>query len=391
MSRRKIILLVFCTLSILIGVGWYLNQSSQTDSGIDVSLPDELKPYADQLNEIKRLQKENPKAAREKTNELLSQMPDGPLQRWMDLAFNSGIKDILFYGRVVDQFGEPISNVKIHYEAPGKFYGAGSGVGSTVTDSEGKFSIDVFGSSIKIWGMEHPEAMYVAQLKFSEGGRIYPTSSSFHNSRHSEKSSKLLWSETSSENPYVFDMWRVDLEKAKSENENISWSKSSIRIGHDGSPYTVKLNVVKRSMQVSPGVADDADLIVRCERESMQQHTDRSDWSITIEPISGGIQEATDRYLNMAPESGYQPSITVSQQLDQEYFSSSLFEKRYYFTAHNGQVYGVLFNDYRPFNLPNQPKSGEFIPQFCQITIEYKVNRAGSRYLFKDRGLLAKQ
>ena len=107
------------------------------------------------------------------------------------------------------------------------------------------------------------------------------------------------------------------------------------------------------------------DLIVRCERESMQQHTDRSDWSVTIEPINGGIQEARDRYLNLAPESGYQPSITIAKKFGEKDYQPSVIEERYYFTAHNGQVYGTLFNDYRPFNLPNQPKNGEFIPQFC--------------------------
>jgi hypothetical protein len=313
-----------------------------------------------------------------------------PLLRWIDLALYAGIEDILFYGRVVDQYGKPMSNVTIHYEAPGKFYGSGSGLGSTISDGDGTFTIDVHGSSLRIRGMKHPEAMYVGLIGNSATARMYPTSNSFYSFRQTENSGELLWTETSPENPFVFDMWRVELDKAKSEDENISWDKKSIRIGHDGSPYTVKLNVVKRSLQVKPGIDDDGDLIVRCERESMQQHTDRSDWSVTIEPVKGGIQETKDRYLNLAPESGYQPSITVSKKLGEKYYQPSIIEKRYYFTAQNGRVYGTLFNDYRPFNLPNQPKSGDFIPQYCLITFEYKVNRSGSRYLFKDRSLLTK-
>ena len=391
MSRRKIFFLALCTLAVFIGLGWYFFQVQQTDSGIDAGLPEELKPYADQLEEITRLQKQNPRDAREKTKELLTKMPAGPLQRWMDLAVNAGIEDIVFYGRVVDQYGKPISNVRVGYEAPGKFYGTGSGLGSTISDEAGNFIVDVHGSSLRIRGMEHPEAMYVGLIGNTASGRMYPSSNSFYSFRQTENSDELLWTETSQENPFVFDMWRIELDKAKSENGNISWAKKSIRISHDGSPYTVKLEVVKRSLQVKPGIDDDGDLIVRCERENMQQHTDRSDWSVTIEPISGGIQEARDRYLNQAPESGYQPSITISKKLGERSYQPSVIEKRYYFTAQNGQVYGTLFNDYRPFNLPNQPKDGEFIPQFCQITIEYKVNRAGSRYLFKDRGLLAKQ
>ena len=391
MPKRKIGLLTLLVLTALIGIGWYIYQFSQIEPLSDPELPEELKPYAQKLDEIERLQKQNPKVAREKTKELLSKMPAGPLQRWMDLAINAGIEDILFYGRVVDQFGQPISNVKIHYEAPGKFYGSGSGVGTAVSDSGGNFFIDVFGSSIKIWGMEHTEAMYVGLIGNTASGKIYPMSNSFHSFRQTENSDELLWTETSPENPFVFDMWRVELDRAKSEYGNISWARKSIRIGHDGSPYTVKLNVVKRSLEFKPGIHEDGDLIVRCERDSMQQHTDRSDWSVTIEPINGGIQKAGDRYLNLAPESGYQPSITVSKKFGEKYFRSSVLEKRYYFTAQNGQIYGALFNDYRPFKLPNQPQSGEFIPQYCLITFEFKVNRTGSRYLFKDRGLLAQQ
>ena len=393
MSRRNSIILTSSILILVLGVGWYSSQvwikNSKTDTPRE--LPDEIKPYAEQFHEIEKLQEQDPKLAREKTKELLDQIPAGPVRRWMNLALNSGIEDILFYGRVIDQYGDPVPDVRVNYEAPGKFYGTGSGFGHVLSDDAGNFTIDVHGSSVKIWGMEHPEAMYVGMLVGLTGSRLYPTSNSFYSFRQSVQSSELLWTETSAEDPFIFDIWRVDLDEAESHSQDIEWGESSIRIGHDGSPHTVKLQITKRQFQVTPGITEDGDLIVRCERDSMREKSERGDWSVTVEPIDGGIQEASDRYLNIAPETGYQPSITISERFGEESYQPSIHEQRYYFTAHNGQVFGVLFNDYRPFKLPNQPKSGEFVPQYCLITIEYKVNRAGSRYLFKDRGLLAKQ
>ena len=108
----------------------YLAQEvkTETDSSTSIKLPDELTPYARQFEEIASIRQQNPKLANEKTEALMESMPDGPLQRWVALALTSGIEEIKFYGRVVDQNGRPLSGAKVHYDAPGKFYASGSGM-----------------------------------------------------------------------------------------------------------------------------------------------------------------------------------------------------------------------------------------------------------------------
>ena len=377
-------------------VSWYLLHAVDYigESKLASKLPDELKPYAKDFELVEKLSREDPVLAQEKTRELIAKLPEGSAQRWMNLALNSGIEEIDFYGKTIDQNGNPIAGAKIGYEAVGKFYAAGSGRGYVISDGSGNFQISARGSSLKIWSIKHPDAMFVRMNvpgAYHGSNDMYPLGNSFFSFDQSDNYSSYLWTDTSPQKPFLFDMWMIDKEEAASNAINISWAAGTIRIAHDGSPYTVKLEIEKRSLKYRLGEGGDGDFIVKCERRTMQEHTDRSDWSVTIEPISGGIQVASDRYLNYAPEAGYLPSLTYSQKLGDEFFWEEVPGQRYYFYAHNEKTYGALLVYYRPFNLPNQLKTGELVPQFCQITFEYKVNRAGSRYLFKDRGLLAKQ
>jgi hypothetical protein len=306
--------------------------------------------------------------------------------QWFDFALNSGIGDIKFYGKVVNQYGKPLPNAKIHYNAIGKFYATGSGPGHVFSDSRGKFIIDVHGSAIDIINIDYPNAMYVAITEEADGGgEMYHKGNIFWGFQKSGRSKNLVWKDYNQKIPFVFDVWVVDQAEAKLQKSNVSWNRSEINIAPDGSPFTVVLTTVKRQIQYFPGTRQDGDLIVNCERESMTVPRDRSDWKITLRPVKGGIQKTADRYLNQAPQTGYLSSVDISRKFGNQNFQAEVHNQRYYFTAQNGEVYGTLFIDFKPFRLSNKSGDNAEVEQYCRLYIEYKVNREGDRNLFKNR------
>jgi len=311
------------------------------------------------------------------------------LIKWVDLAINAGIEDITFFGKVVDQSGNPLSGAKVHYNAAGKFYGSGSGFGYVFSDQTGNFTIEVHGSSLTIRNIEYTDAMYVGIVEEGAGNsKMYAKGNLFWSYQRYENISNLNWSEYSADNPFVFDVWVVDRKVSEANDKHIRWGKRAIRIAHDGRPYTLNFLTNDSKLQITEGVSDNGNIVISCERDSMEERSERNTWKVTLQAVNGGVQSTGDRYLNMAPESGYLPVMEVARTLDQPDYRPTLHDQRYYFQSNNGDHYGTLFIDYRPFNMPYDFKTEKYGEQFCLISIEFKINTAGGRYLFKDRNLL---
>ncbi len=393
MSTKQKIILGSGILLLLVGVlFWYAMFDDRSESPLVSSLPETLKPYADEIAEIEKVQSQNPEQSQEMAEALIERLP-GPVKKWFDLATKAGIEDIMFYGKVVDQHGNPLEGAIVHYDAAGKFYGSGSGLGYVKSDANGHFIIDVHGGSLNVMGAQYPDAMGAASLEGEKTnwGRMYERGHMFWSYKRFKGSKNLVWTDYSADNPFVIDLWVVDRKEADFHDPHIWWTTKDIRISPDGRAYTVKFAEREKVVQITEGVQSDGDLVVSCEHELMTSLEDRGklDWRVTIRPVDGGIQETTDRYLNQAPETGYLPSIEIAQQVGSADYQTRLHDQRYYFTAHNGQMYGSLFNEYEPFNMPFNFKTKEYDAQYCQLYLEFKVNIGGYRYLFKNRrGLL---
>jgi hypothetical protein len=101
---------------------------------------------------------------------------------------------------------------------------------------------------------------------------------------------------------------------------------------------------------------------------------DYGDWSVTISPVNGGgIQETDDLYMNMAPKTGYLPSLTIDRRIGSSSYLPALLNKRYFFTSNDGQDYGSLYVHYEPF--AREDIDG------CIIRFSWKLNTTGSRSL----------
>lgn len=327
-----------------------------------------LKPYLPEIEEIKKLAKTEPQKAKSKTEALLDKLPER-YRRSYTLGFEAGMEDIDFYGQIVDQYGEPVTNASVGFSTGGAMLAPGKGIGKVSADEQGRFEIHSEGGSLSLFNIKAPGINFSfpvpTHIKNSRFG-AHIKEMRFTGYQHNVGGNDPLWTGTSPEKPYVFTAWRVD------KYEKILVGDLNSYQFPDGRVYTFKLDKKKYEERREEG-STDGHLFVSCTREPIERVQDHVDWQVTITPVDGGIQTTDDLYLNLAPETGYQPSLTIDMRKGSPDYKESLINQRYFFTAKSGQVYGSLYMHIEP-----NAKQGKK----CRIDItQYKVNLDGSRNL----------
>ncbi len=255
-----------------------------------------------------------------------------------------------FYGRIVDQYGDPVPGVKVPYSAGGYYLASGSGAGFVMTDAEGIFVIDdAKGHSLHI---RKPEKEGYKFKFYHEGPGAVRLEGFGHNP-------SKVWFTYTKEKPYVFKAWKVDDYPPSLISDN-----TLLGVHPDGRIYTVDFSKSGREILRKGEVSGDL-------RISMTR-TER-DWSLQIGVLDGGVQETKDFYLNLAPETGYQASIKYTakdEEPKQQEREISILKRRLYFTSRNGEVYGRIKMEVEPYF---NTKSA--------ISFDYAVNMASDRNL----------
>ncbi len=229
----------------------------------------------------------------------------------------AAIMDIKFYGKIVDQNGDPVSDVTVEHVGLNAIYASGSGTRRAFTDENGLFIVDASGTAFVV-------------EKFTKPGYEFPPRQRFVNERGQNKA-ELLWSDYTEDNPYVFKAWKV----VKSGYPNVSEAKTNygFKLGKTYSMDFTSLN--KRKIRKEGKL--DLDMQVLFNRD------DAGNWSLKLSVPDGGLIETKDQYLNMAPESGYQQVIEYSG-TKKDY----VLEKNYYIHS-RGRLYGRLNTEIQPF------------------------------------------
>jgi hypothetical protein len=255
-------------------------------------------------------------------------------------------KRIDFYGKVVDQHGHPIAGVQVN----GSILLAVSPISSankeviTETDSAGKFQFvglhgAGFGLLLKKTGYEY--------------------------------NGKANWSAVSNpdpNNPVVFILWKLQ------GAEPMVHTKLNGRL-----PFNAQSGVFGASFDMSIGMkSDSGDLHISLTQKplSVTRGTDHFEWEATIGIQGGGLIEATDPYMNLAPESSYKNVFSFAQGKDDPSWVDRLVKTFYVHTA-NGQ-YGKVSIALTPGS--NRPEIGLGIG----LSIETWMNPSGSRNLEFD-------
>jgi hypothetical protein len=212
---------------------------------------------------------------------------------------------IAFYGRVIDQRGDPVPDATINYTALDKFDESGSAYQGR-SDSNGNFSISgIRGAALSVGVRKqgYYPILDKSNASFAYGVGPDPT--------RKEPPTK--------ESPAVFI-----LQKQGPTEALIRTGGGQTDIPRDGRPLNFDL---------ATGKAGRGDLQIQTWIGDSNQR--RFDWSYRLSIPGGGLIERTGQFDFEAPEEGYQSSIELKMPATAEKWSSDL-PKEYFAKLPNG-------------------------------------------------------
>jgi hypothetical protein len=247
-------------------------------------------------------------------------------------------KSLDFYGKVIDQFGNPVVGVNV--DAGVGLYVSFTRSGGknyiTETDTTGRFSfVGIHGAGVG-FTLKKEGYSYNQRLSSSSRPKDYVPDSS---------------------RPVIFTMWKLK------GAEPMVHTSIQAGLACDGTP---------RSFDVLTGRRDTGDLIATLTRTPV--NIDRGkpfDWTLTLGIAGGGLIEIADPYPYKAPAGGYQSSIAINMPADAKDWNSSVVRSYYIYDGRNyGRVTIDIMADYQP------PPT--------HFEIDSYVNPSGSRNLEFD-------
>ncbi len=259
-----------------------------------------------------------------------------------------------FYGKVQDQFGQPVAGASITGSI---IYDSGSSNGvrevQTVSDANGLFALHGGnGESLSVVPRKDGYALASTNAGFRYS-HFYPEA------RHVPDPSQ----------PAVIEMWKLQ----GAERLIHFQTKAYVRL--DGTPSAFDLQTGKR-------VETGGDIIVRVESSPTPNATEKYDWRATIQAVNGGLMPANGvefEQMYVAPESGYEPEFNISYQRDAQPWSTA-FNGGFYLKSRGGSSYGKVGLGINTTIV----KNGAVF-----VMLNAYVNPAGSRNLELDPALVA--
>lgn len=253
---------------------------------------------------------------------------------------------VAYYGRVIDQNGSPIPDVKIgatvrHWYEPDFFafaLGARFVHLTTKTDSDGRFKLH--GASGDVIGLDFQKQKYEL-----EPGRysFSPASGSF-------------------DSPVAFRMWPTNI------HEHLITGEIKSRIVPDGRTYII--DIIKGTI----AEGGEGDLKVWVKRPAQITYGKRYDWSCGMDVINGGLLAEADANSAMysAPADGYTPSFQFEQKIGSGWGDTTGL-RRFFVILNNGQEYGRITIELMAYYNDKIP---------AMIRLSYVINPSGSRVLY---------
>lgn len=278
----------------------------------------------------------------------------GTKLRRMLILSDASVHPIEFWGKIIDQYGNPVDEVEILYYAGGGYLGGGSGFGRIKTDSSGLFHIvDREGGSLNLRNLKKEGYQIVIQ----------PQDNLFHSFKQYPDS--LVWLDYSKKNPFIFNAWKNHEDfvgKKIIHGEFRSYFKAD-GLGYDIDLFGGPTQKFKRDCL-------NCQLKVSFLREPVQGNSNLNNWEIVFIPIEGEIIRAESLYTNEAPISGWMERIVYSSDDYTDSVDSGV--KSFYLKLEDGNKYArVSFQ----LNLNYKDTSKG------SIYVTYSLNTAGTRFL----------
>lgn len=257
-------------------------------------------------------------------------------------VLNANDADIVFYGRLEDQFSNTVHDAEVDFNV--QFENAsdrGIKRGQVVSDGSGLFTISGYrGANLTL-------------MPKKPGYALATNSTSF---RYSQISPGFFVPDAN--NPTVIKMWKLQgPEPLTSINQ------------HYKLPYaSAPMNFDLLTGQIVPSGGD---LKITVSRPpGVISGLNRLDWSVQIEAVDGGLMDSGDQegVTYWAPESGYQPSITLAASTNGH--GVELIQEGLFVQSRNGEVYSKIGLSFRINSDPDG---------FMNIAFNGVANTNGSR------------
>lgn len=215
-----------------------------------------------------------------------------------------------FYGRVVDQYGLPISNIVVTGNLAvmgGLGDGAKNQTLTALSDANGFFQF----TGLKGWqlGILVKKAGYAMNLRKGPIGKI-----------------------TCPNDRETFTMWKLQ------GAEPLVEINQRYKLHYTSAPINIDLLAGK----IVPNGGDISITVNRPEGEVSERNP--QDWSVQVGAMDGGLIESSvgeSRITYAAPESGYQPSDTLVMSSTNHTWSGGP-EQTFFVESRNGQVYSKI-------------------------------------------------
>jgi hypothetical protein len=230
---------------------------------------------------------------------------------------------INFFGKVVDQDGEPVAGVEVYASIrlvkeplPGMI-GDGFDTLTTVTGPDGTFSfLNKVGELLSIEKME--KRGYVGSMKIRTSNFWYY-----------ESPSKRFQPDSST--PVMFKLWKLK------GGEALQVVKTSFVFNVNDGLHGVDLLKGRR-----PDSLQSTDFKVSMSAPVKVNAGQKYDWSFTIEGVGGGLIATDDDYMYSAPVSGYLPKIEVGFASTDPEWHAGIVGKKFYLKSRGGVVYARM-------------------------------------------------
>jgi hypothetical protein len=226
---------------------------------------------------------------------------------------------ITFWGKVVDQDGQPLAGVRVLMEAREWHSPAPTQVTPHFTNIERNTGAD---GQFNVIGAKGDILTIKSVAK--EGYTTSPKALRSFGYNISQNHP------VDADNPVVIRLWKVG------NPEPLVLTEKSSRIPYDGTPTTFDL----LRGQMMQGLNGPGDLRITLIRSPLKiSRGDRFDWKATIEAIDGGVILSNDELMHYAPEVGYNAKIEIDMPTSSLNWTSRQ-RLSFYIKSRGGQCYG---------------------------------------------------
>lgn len=268
-------------------------------------------------------------------------------------VMNSANRPISFFGKVIDQDGNPIPDVKVTFEI--RYMKEVGPVGivdtfdypSVTTGADGRFALT--GAKGSVMAVKSLEKL------------------GYEPSEQATRGTYWYWRDKDpyrpdADNPKLFHMWK------KSGAEKLVKQQTMTRVPYDGTTTTFDLLSGTK-------VTSNGDMRVSLTRNPQQiVYGQRNyEWTLTVEAVDGGVIETQDEQMYRAPADGYQPKLAIHVPSDATDWADSK-SVAFYIKSRSGKYYGSVQLDVQVGS--DKPTTG--------LTFRSFVNPSGSRNLEYD-------